>query len=152
MPYIGRIKERMLIGTGYNTWGLTNGFLAGKMLSDIILNRDNKYYDLFNPKRVNMRKIISSVGNIIKNINGYIKGLVIKNENVLYKRINGKTVILYKDKDNKKYMLYNTCPHMGCKLIFNKVEKTWDCPCHASRFNIKGECISGPSNRNITYK
>ena len=38
---------------------------------------------------------------------------------------------------------------MGCRLIFNEVEKTWDCPCHASRFDIDGKCISGPSNRDI---
>lgn len=51
MPYIGRIKDNMLIGTGYNTWGLINGFMAGNILSDIINNKDNKYIDLFSPNR-----------------------------------------------------------------------------------------------------
>ena len=48
MPYIGKIKDNMLIGTGYNTWGLINGFMAGVILSDIINNKDNKYIDFFN--------------------------------------------------------------------------------------------------------
>ena len=46
-------------------------------------------------------------------------------------------------------MVYTKCPHMGCRLLFNEIEKTWDCPCHASRFNLDGKCISGPSNFDI---
>ena len=51
-----------------------------------------------------------------------------------------------------KHTVYTKCPHMGCRLIFNEIEKTWDCPCHASRFDIDGKCISGPSNKDISFK
>lgn len=121
LPYIGKLKERLLIGTGYNTWGLANGFLAGIILSDIVLNKNNKYIKLFSPNRKNIDKYVESINDIIKNIEGYIKGI-------------GK---------EKK------CPHMGCGLIYNKIEKTYDCPCHGSRFDINGKCISSPSNKNI---
>lgn len=124
LPYIGKIKDNLLIGTGYNTWGLANGFLAGTILTDIINNKENKYIDLFNPNRINISGITGIVSNGIKNIDGYIKGFM-------------------NTTDNK------TCPHMGCKLIYNKVENTWDCPCHGSRFNKEGKCISGPSNKDI---
>ena len=122
LPIIGRLKDNILIGTGYNTWGLTTSFLAGKILSDIILNNDNEYLKLFNPKR-KYKGILKST---YKTLEGYINGLFYKN--------------------NKKV---HFCPHAGCKLIYNDLENTWDCPCHGSRFTKNGKCISGPSNKDI---
>ena len=58
----------------------------------------------------------------------------------------------YKDEKGIKHIVHNKCPHLGCSLIFNEVEKTWDCPCHSSRFDIDGKCIKGPSNYDISYK
>ena len=124
LPYIGVLKDNILIGTGYNTWGLTNGFLAGKILSDIIMEKDNQYIDLFSPHRKNIKKVFSYIPNAYKNIDGFIKG--------------------YKE-SSSKYI----CPHLGCKLIYNKVENTYDCPCHGSRFNKDGKCISSPANKDI---
>ena len=127
LPFIGSLKENMLIGTGYNTWGLTNGFLAGKILSDIIMKRDNPYISLFSPHRKNKKNMISYVSNSYKNIDGFIKGYL---------------------KSSSSYI----CPHLGCKLIYNEVENTFDCPCHGSRFNGDGKCISGPSNKDIDIR
>ena len=125
MPYIGKLKKNLLIGTGYNTWGLTNGFLAGEILSDIILNKNNKYIKLFNPNRSNIKHIPSYINSAYKTIDGYIKGFTNTNKT--------------------KYK----CPHVGCKLIYNDVENTYDCPCHGSRFNSNGKCFNGPANKDI---
>ena len=57
-----------------------------------------------------------------------------------------------KDDNGLKHTVYNLCPHMKCSLTFNEVEKTWDCPCHGSRFDIDGKCTLGPSNYDISYK
>lgn len=143
LPYIGKIKDNVLIATGYNTWGLTNGFLAGKIISDIILNNKNEYIELFNPNRINTSQITGLFKNTYKNISGYLKGNK-ENKKITYI----KDKMIFND-DNKKYEVYRKCPHMGCKLLFNETEKTWDCPCHGSRFNIEGKCINSPSNRNI---
>ena len=124
LPYIGKINNHLLIGTGYNTWGLTNGFLAGKIISDIILNKNNEYIDIFNPKRININQIIGNIKNTGKTIDGYIKGII---------------------HSDHKYI----CPHAKCYLIYNEIEHTFDCPCHGSRFNESGKCISGPSNQDI---
>ena len=124
LPYIGKIKDNLLIGTGYNTWGLSNGFLAGKILSDIILNKDNEYIELFSPKRVNGSQIIEGIKDAGKTINGYLNGFI---------------------NSDGKYI----CPHAKCMLIYNEIENTFDCPCHGSRFNKDGKCISGPANRDI---
>ena len=151
LPYIGSIKDNMLIGTGYNTWGLTNGFLAGKILSDIILEKDNPYIELFDPKRINLKQVTGVLSDMVKSINGYISGITNKNEKVIYDKINGKDVMIYKE-DDKEYIVYRKCPHMGCNLIFNEIEKTWDCPCHGSRFDLTGKCINSPANQDITFK
>ena len=145
LPYIGRIKDNLMIGTGYNTWGLTNSFLAGSILSDIITNKDNQYIDLFNPTRLNIHTISNIFTNTYKSIDGYIKGYLTKNKKITYTIINNHKVMIYQN--NK---VYRKCPHLGCSLIFNEIEKTWDCPCHGSRFNLQGTCINGPSNKDIT--
>ena len=157
LPYIGYIDDNLLIGTGYNTWGMTNGSIAGKILSDLVLNKENKYSELFNPKRnFGLSKYVSYPIIIGSNIKSYIGSKINKNkswyQNVLFKKIDGESVGIYIDENNKKHIVYNKCPHLKCGLIFNEVEKTWDCPCHGSRFDIDGNCIEGPSNYDIRYK
>ena len=124
LPYIGKIDNNLLIATGYNTWGLATGVLAGKIISDILLKKENKYIDLFDPKRSNLEQIIGGVSNTYKSISGYVNGMM--------------------HSKNKK-----TCTHMGCKLIYNEIENTYDCPCHGSRFNKDGEVIIAPANKKL---
>lgn len=148
LPYIGVLKDNILIGTGYNTWGLTNGVLAGKILSDILTNQENKYINIFNPKRVNINTFTSMIGNSMNSLEGYIRGYLNEQEFITYKKVKDYEIMVYKN----KYAVHRKCPHMGCDLIFNRVEKTWDCPCHGSRFDLKGNCICSPANQNITFK
>lgn len=151
IPYIGKIDDKLLIGTGYNTWGLASGFICGKILSDILLDKENSYIELFNPKRKGSLTILSGIKDAINSVDGYIKGYLDKNDNILYDKKDGKDVIIYDD-GKEKYIVYQHCPHLGCKLLFNEIEKTWDCPCHGSRFDLDGKCISAPANKDITYK
>ncbi len=130
LPYIGRLKNNILISTGYNTWGLSTSFLSSEILKDIITNKKNSYVKLFDPNRQTICNFKDTFQNTIKNITGFIKGLTNINEK--------------EDKSVSKI-----CPHLGCKLIYNEVEDTWDCPCHGSRFNKEGNVISGPANKNI---
>lgn len=150
LPFIGEIKDRLLIGTGYNTWGMTNGILAGKILADLILEKDNEYIDLFYPKRLNMGMVVGGVLDGYYSASGYVNGYLSSNKKIKYEEVDGKEIAIYKD-ENGVHKVYTKCPHMGCYLIFNEIEKTWDCPCHASRFDLDGKCISGPSNADITY-
>lgn len=151
LPYIGKIKDNMLMGTGYNTWGMTNGILAGKILADIILGNDNKYIDLFYPKRNSLAMVEGAVLDGLKNVGGYVNGYFNSNKKIKYEEKDGKEIAIYKD-EKGVHKVYTKCPHMSCYLIFNEVEKTWDCPCHASRFDLDGKCISGPANESISYK
>ena len=158
MPIIGYLQKDnndLLIGTGYNSWGMTNGSLAGKILSDLVLEKENKYSEIFDPNRVfNVNKLINYFSYNIINGYNYILSKVNKNpkfyKNVEIREENGIKYGVYTDEKGKEYIVYNLCPHMKCSLIFNTVDKTWDCPCHGSRFDIKGKVIKGPSTYDIS--
>ena len=158
LPYIGVIDKNepnLLIATGFNTWGMTNGTIAGKILSDIIKKRNNKYIKLFNPLRhIN---IVNTIINFVDYFRIYTTTTLVKNHNFYPNNVsiikkNGNIYGVYIDDNNKKNIVNNKCPHMGCNLIFNNKEKTWDCPCHGSRFNVDGKIIEGPSKYSIEVK
>ena len=161
IPIIGSYGEdnpNLLIGTGYNTWGMTNGTLAGKILSDLILDNENKYSSMFSPTRnLNISKAINLTGFNLKSGFTYILSKIKTNysfypKNVKVEIRNGKKCGIYIDEENKEHVVSNICPHMKCNLIFNVIDKTWDCPCHGSRFNIDGKAIKGPSVYDISIK
>ena len=125
LPYIGNIKDNIIISTGYNTWGMTNSVIGSIVIKDIINNKENEYIKLFNPKR---NKIISRmISDSCSTLKGYYEGF--KYSNIKCK-----------------------CPHAKSKLIYNEIENTYDCPCHGSRFDINGKVIQGPSNKDIEIK
>lgn len=159
LPYIGRLNDsNILIGTGYNTWGMTNGSLAGKIIADLILDKDNKYVELFRPNRkLNLGNFVNFPVALWSSAYSFIKTKVNKQkswypDNVRFEKREGKDVGIYIDEEGSEHVVYNLCPHMKCSLIFNEIEKTWDCPCHGSRFDIDGKSIEGPSNYDISYK
>lgn len=157
LPYIGELKDNMYIATGYNTWGMTNSAIAGKIISEMIIKKENKYQKLFDPRRsINLSSAIKNSLDIFNNLKSFAGSKIIKNKswysnNVKYKEINGDKVAIYIDENKKEHIVYQKCPHFKCTVIFNEKEKTWDCPCHGSRFDIDGHCIEGPSNYNIVY-
>jgi len=160
LPFIGSLNKdnTLLIATGYNTWGMTNGSLAGKILADIVLQKQNKYIELFNPlRKINTGKIINFPLILGSNAYSFTKTKLKKQKswypnNIKFEKRNGKNIAIYIDENKKEHIVYNICPHLKCSLIFNEIEKTWDCPCHGSRFDIDGKSIEGPSNYDITYK
>lgn len=157
LPYIGEIDNNLYIATGYNTWGMTNSMVACSVIHDLIANKNNKYSNLVNPKRKNNLSIsIKYPLYLINNMYSFINSKTIKNKNwysnhVRFVKIKGVSVGIYTDDDGEEHIVINKCPHLGCSLIFNETELTWDCPCHGSRFDLSGKSIEGPSNYNITY-
>ncbi len=159
LPLIGKITSLfpdIFIATGYNTWGMTNGTLAGKIISDMINNKKNKYEEIFKPTRkLKLKKIKSIfVNTLCASLKSFSFNLIKKNPSwyknkvfVTYK--NKKRVGIYYDDIGKEHIVSNVCPHLKCFLTFNTIDKTWDCPCHGSRFDIDGNSIKGPSVYNI---
>ena len=159
MPLIGRISEddkNVFIATGYNTWGMTNGTLAGKILYDLIRDRKNKYQKVFDPTRsMNIIKFKNFLTNtMLSNTKAYTFNLIKKNpswykDKALVTKEDGKRVGIYFDEEGNKHTVSNICPHLKCFLTFNEIDKTWDCPCHGSRFDIDGNVVKGPACYNI---
>ena len=155
LPYIGEIKPNMYLATGYNKWGMTNGTIAGKIISDLVNNEKNKFEKLFSLKR---KPSIKKYSNYLYS-NYLTSSTLLKNKlkanqsfynnNVYITKINGKKVGIYIDENNHKHIVSNICPHFKCNLVFNNFDKTWDCPCHGSRFDIDGNLIEGPSKEDI---
>ncbi len=161
MPFIGQIKKKepnLLLATGYNTWGMTNSTIASIIIKDLILNNYNEYAFLFNPLRHKPLKLIGNYFiNAWENSESFIVNKLNYNKkwypsNISFTTINGQKIAIYTDENNVKHQIINKCPHMGCSLIFNEVEKIWECPCHASKFDIDGNCLKGPSKKKISFE
>ena len=158
IPFIGKIDNNLYIMTGFNKWGNTNGVIGGKLISDLIEGKHNDYEKIFTPRRSMSKDKIKNLlvfntsvisRYIMNKINPHMKYY---NDNVEIKFIEGKRCGIYTDDKGNKHIVSNVCPHMKCNLIFNYIDKTWDCPCHASRFDIDGNIIYGPAVYDIKIK
>jgi glycine/D-amino acid oxidase-like deaminating enzyme/nitrite reductase/ring-hydroxylating ferredoxin subunit len=158
VPYIGPItdkKEHILVATGYKKWGMTTGTAAGHLLADYILDRDNPYKELYSPSRFDadpdLKSLLTANVDVAKHL---LKGklefvpkdpgdLKISEGSVVMH--NGKRAGAYKDENGKLYIVDTTCTHLGCETEWNHAEKTWDCPCHGSRFSYAGDVVETPA-------
>ncbi len=154
MPLIGEIEHNLYLATGYNTWGMTNGSIAGEIIKYLILEKKNKYQSIFDPKRgINKNSFISFPVTLTSTVKSFVGSKVNKNKSWYKENVEFTDDLgIFTDSNGIKHIVHNKCPHMKCGLIFNEVEKTWDCPCHGSRFDIDGKSIEGPANYDIGYK
>lgn len=146
------------VTTGDSGMGITHGVIASLLLTDLILGRKNKWEHLYNPARKNLK----SLGRFIKeNLNTACQykdwvtpGEVdssedIGNEEGAVCRKGLSKIAVYRDQDGLPHTYSAVCPHLGGIMHWNKTEKTWDCPCHGSRFNRYGKVINGPAMPNL---
>jgi len=163
LPYIGRNPldhENVFIATGFSGLGMTNGTLAGIILSDLIRDRENPWADLYDPSR--KATSLSSLREFVKenlNVAGQYASLVtpgkVKStdeipagEGAVLRR-GMRKVAVYRGRDGDLCEMSAICPHLKCVVEWNATEKTWDCPCHGSRFAPDGEVRNGPANTNL---
>lgn len=165
IPYIGEysnIMKNMYVGTGFKKWGMTLSNIAGKIVSDKIMGKENKYETIFNSTRIKPIKNRWEVKNMVEET---VKSIVlnkfkiepedlkqIENDNGAIIEINGENVGIYKDTQGKIYAVKPNCTHLGCLLTWNNLDKTWDCPCHGSRFDYRGRNIYEPAIKDLEIK
>lgn len=165
IPYIGKYStmwENAYVATGFNKWGITTSNIAANIIADMILERKNRYEDIFVSTRVEPVKNRQEMGNMLKET---VNSLVIKKfvlpeeeqENLKEGEgkiieIDGEKVGAYKDKDGKIYTIAPKCAHLGCELSWNNLDKTWDCPCHGSRYDYTGKMIYGPTVKDLNIE
>lgn len=158
VPYIGRLtsgNENLYLATGFRKWGMTTGTVAAMILTDMLFGRENPWAEVYDPSRFkpieSAKTVLSQVGEATK---GFIGDRITPvQEDISHiapgdgaiVKVEGKRVAAYRDYDETIHTLDPSCRHMGCIVSWNDAEKTWDCPCHGSRYNAIGEVIHGPA-------
>ena len=162
IPYIGQFSSFMpnvYVATGFNKWGMTTSNVAANIISDSILNKKNEYTNIYNSTRFNPIKNKQEIKNMAsQTIKSFISNRIkipnedlskIKNDNGGILKIDGRSIGIYKDKFGNIYTVNPTCTHLGCLLTWNNVDKTWDCPCHGSRFDYTGKNLYDPAFKDL---
>ena len=151
-------QNNIYIVTGTNKWGLSNGSIAAIIIKDLITKNSSEYEELYNPSRAKSYINGKIIKNSVEMAYNYIKGKINSGDDNLPQKgewkiasINGERYGVYRDKKGYLYVVDITCTHLGCELRFNSAEKSWDCPCHGSRFSYKGDILSGPALKPLKY-
>jgi glycine/D-amino acid oxidase-like deaminating enzyme/nitrite reductase/ring-hydroxylating ferredoxin subunit len=156
LPYIGETADRQFTGTGFAGNGMTFGTLTAMMATDRIIGRKNPWSDLFDPGR---KKIIGAAWDYIRENKDYpyymirdrFAGAETRSKRAVPRGsgrvvdIGGTQVAVYRDETGATTERSAICTHMACTVDWNEAERTWDCPCHGSRFKPDGPVIAGPA-------
>jgi glycine/D-amino acid oxidase-like deaminating enzyme/nitrite reductase/ring-hydroxylating ferredoxin subunit len=158
LPYIGRMTSgsRLLHATGFAADGLTYGTVAAMMIADEINGVSNQYAELYTPRRFNPIKAAPTF--IKENLNiasyyvkDYLKAPEAKEISEVARgegrivEVSGNKLAVYRDEAYQLHVVSPVCTHMKCLVHFNQAERTWDCPCHGSRFSVEGTVLEGPA-------
>jgi glycine/D-amino acid oxidase-like deaminating enzyme/nitrite reductase/ring-hydroxylating ferredoxin subunit len=156
LPYIGETAERQFVATGFAGNGMTFGTLGAMMACDAVLGRGNPWRDLFDVGRVKIRGgawdyLKENVDYPYYLIRDRFAGAEGKSLRALRRGqgkildLDGTRVAAYRAADGAVSLRSPICTHLGCVVGWNDAERTWDCPCHGSRFAPDGKVISGPA-------
>lgn len=162
IPYIGQYSPSMpnvFVGTGFKKWGMSLSNVAANIITDQICGKDNKYAYLFKPSRLKPIKNKDEMKNVLVQSTNSLVFEKFKSANMSFDEIanNSGSIIeihnekigIYKSPEGKIYAVKPICTHLGCLLSWNDVDKTWDCPCHGSRFDFQGNNLYDPAFKNL---
>lgn len=127
IPFIGKYSiftPHLYVATGFQKWGMSTSMIAAKILCDEICGKENAYKELFSPQRILVRA----------GSREFFKDAGISTGNLI-----------------KGLFVRKRCSHMGCALSWNPDTKSWDCPCHGSRFDEEGRVLDNPAQSDIFY-
>jgi glycine/D-amino acid oxidase-like deaminating enzyme/nitrite reductase/ring-hydroxylating ferredoxin subunit len=158
-PFIGWSSRSggYLVATGFNAWGISNGTVAAEIIADLATGVENRWLDLFDATRV---KPVAGAAEFAKEnlsvaahlVGGYLGSKATSYDELrpgeaAILRIDGDNVAAYRDEEGRLHAVSAVCTHMGCLVGWNATDRTWDCPCHGSRFELGGEVIHGPATQ-----
>ena len=162
LPLIGRnsLSSRIYVATGFAGNGITFGTLAAIMLRDRIMRRRSPWARLFESTRVtslgtaatyvaeNASYPLHLVGDRLRAPDATSVDQVGRGEGKIV-RVRGRRVAVFRGDGGELHALDPVCPHLGCHVHFNGAERTWDCPCHGSRFDVDGRLLNGPAKSDL---
>jgi glycine/D-amino acid oxidase-like deaminating enzyme/nitrite reductase/ring-hydroxylating ferredoxin subunit len=166
VPFVGRLRRgsrHVYAATGYSKWGMTGGTLAAMLLSDRILGRDNPWAEVYESKRIKPRAALERfvTGNASAGYHFFADRLRRAERREIQAlgpgegailRVRGRKCAAYRDEEGVLHVLSPVCTHLDCHVAWNAAERTWDCPCHGSRYTGEGRVIQGPAVANLERK
>ncbi len=156
VPYVGNLTAKhpnVYVATGFAKWGMTNGTAAATIIRDLITHGDSPWKDVYTPSRFNTASAVNFVVTNIDVAKHLVAGKLKPTEDMedlapgdaRIVSIDGDKAGAFRDDQGRLHLVDITCTHMGCELSWNEAERSWDCPCHGSRFTYEGDIIEGPA-------
>jgi glycine/D-amino acid oxidase-like deaminating enzyme/nitrite reductase/ring-hydroxylating ferredoxin subunit len=162
LAFIGRNPmdaDHIYVVTGDSGMGLTHGTIAGILLTDLICGLENPWTMLYDPARKTLsatpafaKEALNMAAQYVEWITqGEVKSIddIPWNSGAIMRNGLNKLAV-YRDESGRVHQFSARCPHLACIVHWNAAEKTWDCPCHGSRFSCFGDVINGPANKGLT--
>jgi glycine/D-amino acid oxidase-like deaminating enzyme/nitrite reductase/ring-hydroxylating ferredoxin subunit len=159
VPYVGSLAghgKRVYVATGFCGWGMTNGTVAGLLLGDLLTDRESPWKDLYDPGR---DAIKTRVGGLTKDAVVGVRDLsghygdekkvddlasLRPGEGAIVRR-GLEPLAVHRDDAGALHCVSAVCTHLQCIVRWNDAERSWDCPCHGSRFDADGRVVQGPA-------
>jgi glycine/D-amino acid oxidase-like deaminating enzyme/nitrite reductase/ring-hydroxylating ferredoxin subunit len=160
VPLVGRLNRRsehVFVATGFSKWGMTGGTVAAEILADTVLGRENAWASLYDSKRrAPVPKLVkeNSSAGLLFFRQRFARGEqrspdeLAPGEGAIL-RVGGLKRAVYRDESGAVHVLSPVCRHLWCYVEWNEAERTWDCPCHGSRYTGEGRLIQGPSVQDL---
>jgi Rieske Fe-S protein len=156
VPFVGRFtraSEHAYVATGFGKWGMSNGVAAAMIISDQIQGRSNRWAPFFDAKRVNLSQLKETVVEnaqvaqrwFVDRVPDLSGGEDVAPGEGRVVSSGLQKVALYRDDAGVLHRLSARCTHLGCIVHWNDGDRTWDCPCHGSRFTAEGGVVNGPA-------
>lgn len=165
IPYIGYYsysRPGWFVATGFKKWGMSSSMASALLITDYIIERNNAFSHVFSPQRLHVK---ASAKALTKESAQTARGFILERFKIPKEEADqlkkgegglieyeGKKAGAYKDENGEVFVVSLTCPHLGCVLQWNPEELTWDCPCHGSRFDYKGNLIDNPAKEDLTHE
>ena len=161
VPFIGRFsgsRQNWYVATGFQKWGMTTAMTAAMLIRDDICGFTNPNREVFRPGRFPVKDLDFFLSDGVRSVKELAKPFFYDPQKtardilpghggiVTYE---GRKIGIYKDEQQNIHGVEIRCPHLGCQLSWNPDEKSWDCPCHGSRFDYEGKLLNGPAQSGL---
>jgi nitrite reductase/ring-hydroxylating ferredoxin subunit len=161
LAFIGRDPtgdEGLYVATGDSGQGMTHGTIAGILLTDLVAGRENPWATLYDPGRVTLRatgEFARENLNVALQYGDWVTAGDVESVDAIPRgrgavvRRGASKVAAYRDDAGVLHERSAVCTHLGCIVAWNDLERSWDCPCHGSRFDVHGKVLNGPALREL---
>ncbi len=166
IPFVGPFHpgaKNVYVATGFGGWGMSTGVMAGQLLAATIAGEPMPWAQLYDPRRLHPVREAGPLLKLQTKVAGHFVGDRVRSSHAdsvddiapgtgAVLRVYGERCAVYRDDAGALHAVSARCTHLGCIVHFNDAERTWDCPCHGSRFAVDGTVVQGPANRPLERK